>query len=70
MCIRDRMFVYRGFTIVFIVVYSCFVVTGLFKVCLQFVYSFVYAHIEVVVAFLVVNFFGFWVITRYHTMRF
>ena len=29
-----------------------------------------YAHIEIVVAFLVVNFFGFWVITRNHTMRF
>ena len=29
-----------------------------------------YAHIEIVVAFLVVNFFGFLVITRNHTMRF
>ena len=28
------------------------------------------AHIEVVVAFVVVNFFVFLVITRYHTMRF
>ena len=33
-------------------------------------YSLTYAHIEVVVAFLVVNFFGFLVIARYHTMRF
>ena len=29
-----------------------------------------YAHIEIVVAFLVVNFFGFLVITRNPTMRF
>ena len=29
-----------------------------------------YAHIEIVVTFLVVNFFGFLVITRHHTMRF
>ena len=32
--------------------------------------TYLYAHIEVVVAFLVVNFFGFLVITRNHTMRF
>ena len=29
-----------------------------------------YAHIEIVVTFLVVNFFGFLVIARYPTMRF
>ena len=28
-----------------------------------------YAHIEIVVAFLGINFFGFWVITRHHAMR-
>ena len=28
-----------------------------------------YAHIEQVVAFLVVNFFDFWIITRHHAMR-
>ena len=29
-----------------------------------------YAHIEVLVTFLLVNLFGFWVIARYPTMRF
>ena len=29
-----------------------------------------YAHIEVLVTFLLVKFFGFWVIARYRTMRF
>ena len=31
---------------------------------------FPYAHIEVLVTFLLVNIFGFWVIARYPTMRF
>ena len=29
-----------------------------------------YAHIEALVTFLLVNLFGFWVITRYRAMRF
>ena len=29
-----------------------------------------YAHIEVLVTFLLVNIFGFWGMARYHTMRF
>ena len=29
-----------------------------------------YAHIEALVTFLLVKHFGFWVIARYHTMRF
>ena len=30
----------------------------------------IYAHIEVLVTFLLVKIFGFWVIARYPTMRF
>ena len=31
---------------------------------------FPYAHIDVLVTFLLVKMFGFWVIARYHTVRF